>query len=91
VWEIAADELDQHERVRFLEALSLREGAAESGYSEAHLGRLIAEGKIENVGKKGAPLIRRQDLPRKPKYSKKPAAMTSSGEPDLVGQVFAKR
>jgi hypothetical protein len=47
------------------EALSLRQAAAESGYSVDHLGRLIREGKLPNVGRTNAPKIRRGDLPRK--------------------------
>jgi hypothetical protein len=47
------------------EALSLRRAAAESGYSVDHLGRLIREGKLPNVGRTNAPKIRRGDLPRK--------------------------
>ena len=48
------------------ESLNLKQAAAESGYSSDHLGRLVREGKIPNVGRPNAPKIRRQDLPRKP-------------------------
>lgn len=47
------------------ETLSLKEAAAESGYTADHLGRLIREGKIRNAGRPNAPRIRRADLPRK--------------------------
>lgn len=47
------------------ELLSLRQAAAESGYSPDHLGRLIREGKIPNAGRHHAPRIRRADLPRR--------------------------
>ena len=46
--------------------LSLPEAASLSGYSVEHLGRLVREGRIPNNGRKGAPRVRRADLPRKP-------------------------
>ena len=42
-------------------ALSL----GESGYSEDHLGRLVRAGTLRNYGRKGAPRVRRGDLPRR--------------------------
>jgi hypothetical protein len=57
------------------EPLTLREAAAESGYSVDHLGRLIREGKLPNVGRAHAPKIRRRDLPRKtPRQLASPAS-----------------
>ncbi len=47
------------------EPLTLGEAAEESGYSKDHLARLAREGKIPNVGRSGAPRIRRGDLPAK--------------------------
>ena len=46
------------------ELLTLAEAAEETGFSVDHLGRLLREGKILNAGRKGAPRIRRTDLPR---------------------------
>lgn len=86
VWRLAADELEAHDRAHWLESLTLKEAATESGYSEAHLSRLIAEARIENTGKKGAPRLRRGDLPRKPS----PPALTGSGAPDLVQLVLGR-
>ena len=48
------------------EPLSLGRAASESGYSRAHLSRLIRSGRLPNAGRKGRPEIRRQDLPAKP-------------------------
>jgi hypothetical protein len=45
--------------------LTLQEASSESGLSVDHLARLIRQGRIENAGEKGAPRIRRRDLPRK--------------------------
>lgn len=66
------------------ENLTVAEAAAESGYSEAHLRRLLAECRIENSGAEGRPRIRRADLPRKP--NRQPA-----DEIDLVGEVLRAR
>ena len=62
------------------EPLSLQEAAAESGYSADHLGRLIREGKLANVGRTHAPKIRRGDLPRKSTH-RLASAMSDSYDP----------
>ena len=49
------------------ESLTLAEAAAESGYSTRRLRELVSEGSLPNAGRKGAPRIRRGDLPRKAK------------------------
>lgn len=46
--------------------LTLREAARESGYTENHLGKLVASGQLPNAGRAHAPRIRRRHLPRKP-------------------------
>ena len=46
--------------------LNLQQGAAESGYSPDHLGRLVKAGEIPNAGRENAPRILRKHLPRKP-------------------------
>lgn len=61
-----ADELEQAAADLAAEALTLSEAAAESGYSERRLRELLTSGEIPQAGKKGAPRIRRGDLPRKP-------------------------
>ena len=49
------------------ESLSIREAAAYSGYSEAHLARLVSEGRLVSlrVGR-GRHAFRKGDLPQKP-------------------------
>jgi hypothetical protein len=47
--------------------LTLREAAHYSGYSADHLGRLVREGRIPNLGKRGSPRLRVADLPMKPR------------------------
>jgi hypothetical protein len=79
--EILSD-LHQVTRSRALEAVTLKEASALSGYSVDHLQRLVATGQLENVGRKGRPRIRRGDLPSKPGHHL---------PPDLSGHQFASR
>lgn len=61
-----ADELEHALTAGDAEALTLPEAAAVSGYSPAHLRRLIVEGALRNVAPSGPARVRRGDLPRKP-------------------------
>ena len=61
----AARELDEAIAALDGETLTLRDAAHISGFSADHLGRLVREGKIPNVGRAHAPRVRRSDLPRK--------------------------
>jgi hypothetical protein len=63
--EAAADELGAALRSEADELLTLTAASAESGFSVDHLARLLRERRIPNAGRKGAPRIRRSDLPRK--------------------------
>ena len=63
--EARADELEAALGLRDDSPMTLAQAAAASGYSADHLGREIREGRLRNVGRKGAPRIRRADLPRK--------------------------
>jgi hypothetical protein len=49
--------------------LTLEQASALSGYSRDPLSRMTREGKLVNRGRKGAPRIRRGDLPTKPPLS----------------------
>lgn len=82
--EHAADRVEDAVAAWRSEALTVGEAAAESGYSEAHLRRLLAECRIENSGGEGRPRIRRGDLPKK-------LHRTSGDEVDLVGTVLRAR
>lgn len=64
-YEQAADELDAALRVQADELLTLEEASAESGFTVDHLSREVRSARIPNAGRKGAPRIRRADLPRK--------------------------
>ena len=65
LWALAATELDRALKVLGEDALTLVEAAALCGYSADHLGNLVRNGKIPNVGRKHAPRVRRADLPIK--------------------------
>lgn len=66
------------------EALTLRQAAEESGYSEGHLQRLVAEGKIRNRGRKNRPRVRRGDLPKKVASASGPRVGSSPSERALL-------
>jgi predicted DNA-binding protein (UPF0251 family) len=61
-----ANELEAALRDHDLEELSLQRAARESGYSYRQLRRLVADGKVANVGTSTRPKVHRGDLPRKP-------------------------
>lgn len=64
-----ADDLDAALRVQEEEALDLATAAQESGYSADRLRHKVSAGEIPNAGRKGAPRIRRADLPVKHRAS----------------------
>ena len=63
--EWAAQRIEQVIRDGADAQLSLAEAALRSGYSAAHLARLLRHGKLPNVGRHGCPRIRVADLPRR--------------------------
>ena len=63
--ESCADELEAAFRERDETLLNLTEASRLSGYSSGHLGRMVRDGTIPNVGRPNAPRIRHVDLPRK--------------------------
>ena len=71
-----------------LEELTLGDAAAESGYSQAHLRRLVHEGRVENAGEGHRIKVRRCNLPRKARSGSQQA---STQEPDLAGEVLRAR
>lgn len=66
-----ADELEAAEAARRLDAVRLERAVEIGGYSYSHLQHLVADGTIENVGSKGAPRIRRSDVPIKPGHRRR--------------------
>ena len=89
-WEDAATLVEEWDRERAQEELTRDEAAKESGYTPDHISRLIAEKRIKNVGRKGKPLVRRGDLPRKPKPAERTPRL-ENGDPDVAGEVLQRR
>lgn len=69
------------------EELTLSEAAIESGYSADHLRHLVADGTIPNAGRKGAPRIRRRDLPLKPGAGESGLPDAESAARDILGSL----
>ncbi len=65
-YEVCSAELEAALRGTEEELLDLQEAAREPGYRPDHLGRLVHDGKIPNFGRRNAPKIKRNDLPRRP-------------------------
>ncbi len=80
-----AVELEHEGRLFSIEALTLEQAAESSGFSYSALQKMVRDGTIPNVGKKGAPRVRRGDLPKKPRPGTEPCR----GEPDLAELVLA--
>ena len=73
LWERAAGELEQALRASGDETLTLVQAARETGLTADHVGDLVRRGVIPNAGRKGAPRIRRADLPiKQPKHGPTP-------------------
>ena len=72
ILERCADQSDAHAATMADATLSLDEAAAASGYSVAHLRRLVAQGVVPDVGTNGITAVRQQDLPYKPRRQRHP-------------------
>ena len=90
-WEDAAAELEKYDREDAQTILTRVQAAKESGYTPDHISRLIAEKRIKNVGRKGKPLVRRGDLPRKPKPRAERTPRRDNGDPDVATEVLRQR
>lgn len=64
--ERAADDLEAHLRNAAHDTVTLREAAALGGYRYDSLSEMVRDGRLENMGEKGKPRIRRMDVPVKP-------------------------
>ena len=72
VLERCAGELKEHLAAMADVTLSLEAAAAETGYSTAHLRRLIARGVLADIGQNGETAILRRELPYKPGHQRHP-------------------
>jgi len=62
----AAEELEEVLVDHDNELLTVLQAAQESGYSKDWMRKLVASGQVPNMGRPGAPRVRRGDLPKKP-------------------------
>jgi hypothetical protein len=85
VLEGCAAELEAYEHERELQTLTLHKAAQATGFSYSALQSMVANGTIPNGGRKGAPRVRRGDLPRKPPKK----GSSTRGDPDLADRVLA--
>ena len=65
--ETVAREVEEAASSEAERVLTLAQAAERTGYTVDHLGRLLREGRIPNVGRRSAPRIRVADLPRRPR------------------------
>ena len=79
-----AEELEQTWREWELEALTIEDAVAESGYTRSHLKRLLREQAIRNSGIDGETRILRRHLPKKPGQG---VALPVVGPPNTRTQV----
>ncbi len=80
-----AGDLDEALRGWWAEPLSLRQAAEEAGLSYRAMQKRIERRQLPNVGKKGAPLVRRCDL------HGGAGQRLRTGEPDLAEEVLVSR
>lgn len=73
ILERVAEQLECAIRDESGDMLTLEEAARLTGYSVEHLGRLVRQGKLENVGRKHVPRVRPGDLVRKAGHPLQPA------------------
>lgn len=70
-----------------MEPLTLDVAEVESGYTRAHLRRMLREGTVPNVGTDQEPRIRRIHLPRKPGHGTSTFAHSRRQMPSSASQV----
>lgn len=64
--------------------VTLQEASELGGYSVDHLQRLVASGVIPNAGRKGAPRMRRADVPVRAGHRPKAQALTGTESEDQL-------
>ncbi|OLD37661.1 MAG: hypothetical protein AUI57_10060 [Candidatus Rokubacteria bacterium 13_1_40CM_2_68_8] len=87
VLESCAADLEAWARERDLEALTLEQAERESGYSYSALQKMVAAGRLRNVGESHRPRVRRGDLPKKARSM----TPTACAGPDLANRVMTSR
>lgn len=82
-----AEELELALRAEDNDTVTLAEAEKIGGFTADWLSRLIRQGKIENLGKRGAPRIRRSDIPYRPGHGHRRSDVLQlvSGDRTFVG------
>lgn len=87
-------ELDAAEHTEQARLLKLAEASRLCGYSPDHLRTLIKAGKLADHGRPRAPLVRCNELPRKPGHSTQaltPARAVANLKAQIVGNAIPSR
>ena len=62
------------------EKVTLKQASLIGGYSVDALQKMVAAGRVQNVGRKHKPLIKRLEVPIKPRHHRR-SLLTKSGRP----------
>jgi hypothetical protein len=84
VLESCAADLEACVQERELEVLTLSQAAGESGFTYSALEKMVRRGAIANAGRRGAPRVRRRDLPHRANPGGRALA------PDLAARVLGR-
>jgi len=85
LYDLHAQQLECAVRAWWTEALNLQQAAEEIGLSYRAIQKRVERGQVPNVGKKGAPRVRRCDV-----YDGRGPRL-ETGEPDLAEEVLVSR
>ncbi len=88
VLESCASDLEQWAREHELEALTLEQAELESGYTYSALQKMVAAGRLLNVGEPHRPRVRRGDLPKKARSRPITPIADKHDGPDLAKRVL---
>lgn len=89
-YEHLADALEKTIRSDSSATVGLKRAAELSGYTADHLGRLISEGKLRNVGRAHAPMLSISDLPlkaRTPENVVRPHVVHAAASTDVMHEI----
>ena len=88
VLESSAADLEAWAQEHDLEALALEQAERESGYSYSALQKMVATGRLLNVGEPHRPRVRRGDLPKK---ARPVSPVAAADGPDLANTVLTRQ
>jgi hypothetical protein len=86
VWDRVADELQAALNDHDSEPLTLAQAADATGYSVDHLRKLIRTNRLTNAGRRGAPRVRRGDLPTRQHLRPSARAVESTARKERIAR-----